>query len=468
MDTAIIYTPSDTICAISTPPGTGAIAIVRLSGSDAIAIADKIWQGKMLASAKSHTAHLGYLVEQGNATPLDQAVATIFRAPASFTGDDVVEFAIHGSKWIQRRLISLLLKSGARMALPGEFTQRAFAAGKMDLAEAEAVADLIASSSEAAHRLAMSQMRGDFSHHIDKIRAELVDLASLLELELDFSEEDVEFASRERLHTLASTLHDELARLADSFDTGAAIKDGIPVAIIGPTNAGKSSLLNALLGDERAIVSDIHGTTRDIVEDTIELPPYLIRFKDTAGLRETSDTIENIGIERSRKAARTAGIVIFVIDATAPFRPDAIRAELADLAGHPLIFVINKTDLTEPTSDLASFLADTFPTSPSIHISAKHKQGIDTLRQTIRDICAELTDSTGDSDIIVTNARQAQALAAAAISAQAVVDGLTAPLPPDLIAQDLRETIHHLATVTGQITTAEILQSIFTRFCIGK
>ena len=467
METSTIYNPSDTICAISTPPGTGAIAIIRLSGSEAIAIADKIWQGKPLSSAKSHTAHLGYIGKADADTPLDQAVATVFRAPASFTGDDVVEFAVHGSRWVQRQLISLLIKSGARMALPGEFTQRAFAAGKMDLAEAEAVADMIAASSEAAHRLAISQMRGDFSKHIEKLRSELVDLASLLELELDFSEEDVEFASRERLHTLAAELHAELSRLAKSFDAGAAIKDGIPVAIIGPTNAGKSSLLNALLGDERAIVSDIHGTTRDIVEDAIELPPYLIRFKDTAGLRKTSDTIENIGIERSRQAARTAGLIIFVIDPTNA-QPETIHAELSGIDSERIIFAINKSDIAPLDCNIEDMLSKTYPSAPIVHISAKYRKGIDTLKQSIKDICTKITDNAGDADMIVTNARHAHALSAAAASAKAVEEGLNTQLPPDLIAQDLRETIHHLASVTGQITTSEILQTIFSRFCIGK
>lgn len=353
------------------------------------------------------------------------------------------------------------------MALPGEFTQRAFAAGKMDLAEAEAVADMIAASSEAAHRLAISQMRGDFSKHIEKLRSELVDLASLLELELDFSEEDVEFASRERLHTLAAELHAELSRLAKSFDAGAAIKDGIPVAIIGPTNAGKSSLLNALLGDERAIVSDIHGTTRDIVEDTIELPPYLIRFKDTAGLRKTSDTIENIGIERSRQAARTAGLVIFVIDPTNT-QPETIHAELSGINSERIIFAINKSDIALLDCNIEDMLSKTYPSAPIVHISAKYRKEIDTLKQSIKDICTKITDNAGDADIIVTNARHAHALSAAATSAKAVEEGLNTQLPPDLIAQDLRETIHHLASVTGQITTSEILQTIFSRFCVGK
>ena len=348
------------------------------------------------------------------------------------------------------------------MALPGEFTRRAYASGKMDLAEAEAVADVIAASSAASHRLAISQMRGDYSRRLSLIRAELLDLASLLELELDFSEEDVEFASRSRLLELAENLSTELGRLARSFNAGAAIKDGIPVAIIGRTNAGKSSLLNALTGDDRAIVSDIHGTTRDIVEDTLEIGPYLIRFKDTAGLRSTTDVIENLGIERSRSAARTAGLVLFVIDPADSPSPTELKNELAEIDTDRLIFVINKSDLNGRMPELPSEV-------PSVRISAISNFGIEELKQTIVKTIESLT-GTADTDnhLIVTNARHAAALEAAATSAAAVSQGLRASLPPDLVAQDLRETLHHLASITGEITTPEILQSIFQKFCIGK
>lgn len=465
MDTSSIYNPDDTICAIATPQGTGAIAMVRLSGPDAFTIADKVWQGRSLARATTHTAHLGYIVDHNSGDTIDQAVATVFRAPNSFTGDDTVEFAIHGSRWIQRRVIKLLTDTGARLALPGEYTRRAYATGRLDLAEAEAVADVIAASSQAAHRLAMNQMRGHYSTRLNTLRDELIELASLLELELDFSEEDVEFASRERLGTLATELHDKLSALASTFDAGAAIKDGIPVAIVGPTNAGKSSLLNTLLGDERAIVSDIHGTTRDIVEDTIEIGPYLIRFKDTAGLRETTDTIERIGIDRSRQAARTARVVILVIDpANPPAEADA--ASIAALTNpESIIVAINKHDLY-PDSDIT--LPAALSASPTVRISAKNSQGINALKETIKTVIDKTSGIATDSDIIITNARHATALAAAASSAKAVADGLAASLPPDFIAQDLRETIHHLSTITGTITTPDILQSIFTKFCIGK
>ncbi|MDE6323883.1 MAG: tRNA uridine-5-carboxymethylaminomethyl(34) synthesis GTPase MnmE, partial [Paramuribaculum sp.] len=293
-------TPTDTICAISTPPGVGGIAVARISGPDAFEITDRIWKGRKLSETTTHTAHLGTLLNPDGSI-LDQAVATIFRAPGSFTGENVVELSVHGSRFVQRELLKNLVSAGCRLAKPGEFTRRAFVAGKMDLAEAEAVADVIASDSRAAHRIAISQMRGSYSEKLSSMRQKLVDLAALLELELDFSEEDVEFASREKLLKIARQVHDEVKRLARSFSAGKAIKDGIPVAIAGHTNAGKSSLVNALLDDERAIVSDIHGTTRDTIEETLELGDYLFRFIDTAGLRQTTDRIEQQGIERTRQ-----------------------------------------------------------------------------------------------------------------------------------------------------------------------
>lgn len=326
--TGNIYGFDDTICAISAPPGVGGIAVARICGQDAINITDKIWQGKRLSDAKSHTAHLGTILAPDGST-LDEGVATVFRAPRSYTGQDTVEISIHGSRWIQRELISALVAAGARPAEPGEFTRRAFAAGRFDLSEAEAVADLIASSSKAAHRLAINQMRGSVSKQLESLREQLVELASLLELELDFSEEDLEFASRTHLVELAEAVGSEISRLTKTYRTGTAIKEGIPVAIIGHTNAGKSSLLNALVGDERAIVSEIHGTTRDIVEDRIELGSYLIRLQDTAGLRQdTDDTIERIGIERSINAAVKAEIIIYLIDASSPATQAEIEAEL--------------------------------------------------------------------------------------------------------------------------------------------
>ena len=458
MQDALIYNSDDTICAISTAPGTGGIAVARVSGHNAITIVSKIWKGKNLNDVASHSAHLG-IVYDSNGEILDEAVATVFRNPNSFTGEDVVELSIHGSRWIQSQLIQSLITAGCRMALPGEFTRRAFAAGRLDLAQAEAVADVISSSSKAAHRMAMSQMRGAFSKKIDAMRDELVQLASLLELELDFSEEDVEFASRNRLLEIADTLSAQLKRGAASFRAGQAIKDGIPVAIVGNTNAGKSSLLNALVEDDRAIVSDIHGTTRDVVEDTIEIGEYLIRFQDTAGLRQTEDPIEQLGIERSHSVASAANIVIYVVDSSIASNPEETARELP----HIDIIVANKTDLPQQF-DSATW-QKVYPTATILPCSARNGKGIDTLRQTICDL---LRADTSEDDIIVANARHAQSLAEAAANLEALSAALRNGIPTDLAAQDLRAAIHHLSTITGTITTPEILQNIFKNFCIGK
>lgn len=445
-------TINDTICAISTPHGSGGIAVARVSGPAAIQITEKIWRGKKLEDVTSHTAHLGEVLDSSGEI-LDQAVVTVFKAPSSYTSEDTVEISVHGSRWIQRELINSLINAGARLAERGEFTSRAFAAGRFDLAEAEAVADLIASSSRAAHRIAINQMRGSVSRRLDTLRQSLIELASLLELELDFSEEDVEFASRERLLQLASETRTEIERLVQSFNTGAAIKDGIPVAIIGKTNAGKSSLLNALLGDDRAIVSDIHGTTRDIVEDTIEIGDYLVRFQDTAGLRSTDDAIERIGIDRSYKAANSASIIIHVIDST----DNSSSAErLDDFDSERIITVFNKSDLTTVAIP-----------QDAISISAKTGAGIDTLRNTLLARIDRFADRE-NGEVMLTNARHAQALSQASKSITDFIAALEAQIPTDLAAQLLRETLHHLSTVTGSITTPDILQSIFTKFCIGK
>ena len=468
MQTSLIYNSEDTICAISTPAGTGGIAVIRMSGRDAFAITDKVWKGKSIAAATTHTAHLGLINDPDTDEVIDQAVATIFRGPHSFTGDDTVELSIHGSRWIQRRVLTILQSQGARLALPDEFTRRAYTAGHLDLAEAEAVADVIAASSQAAHRLAMSQLRGEYSKHIAGLRAELVDLTALLELELDFSEEDLEFASRTRLNELASSIHIQLSRLADSYKAGANIKDGIPVTIIGPTNAGKSSLLNALLNDERAIVSDIHGTTRDIVEDTIEIGPYLIRFRDTAGLRTTTDTIENIGIERSQAAARSASVVIYMVDPLAATDVANIWNSLDGIAQSDVIIAVNKADIapTEAT-ETAKTLAEAFPSATLLTISAKERTTLASLCEAILyHIETQVPDS--ENDVIVTNARHAEALRNAADAASAVSQAIDAGLPADLIAQDLRATIHYLSSITGEITPTEVLSTIFSRFCIGK
>lgn len=481
-----------TICAISTPPGIGGIAVIRVSGPKAIAIVNSVWHGRDLSAVESHTAHLGELGETGKET-VDQCVATVYREPHSYTGEDIVELAVHGSKWIQREALSLLQRNGCRMAEAGEYTRRAVMNGRMDLAQAEGVADLIASTSRAAHRIAMSQMKGGISRRLATLRERLVHLSALLELELDFSEEDVEFADRSQLIETAVQIRDELTRLYGSFSRGNAIKEGIPVAIVGPTNAGKSSLLNALLDDDRAIVSDIHGTTRDTIEETLEIGDYLFRFIDTAGLRETLDPIERIGIERSRKALNQARIVIVLMDATTvrdchsdilSMLPEEIAKPTTDV-----IIGINKIDLLDKTAQQK--LARIIPSSVTqiaesnrdkknrsielgrrptiIPLSAKQGIGIETLRQTIHNIASDSDNSTGErSDIMITNLRQAEALRQALDSLHPFIDGLQNGLETDLAAQHLRETLTHLATITGEIPSTEILNTIFSSFCIGK
>lgn len=460
----------DTICAVSTPAGSGGIAVVRVSGPEAIEIVNRVWRGRGLTEVKSHTAHYGEIVDPTDGAALDQCVATVFRGPRSFTGEDTVEISVHGSRWIQKQVLALLIANGGRLAGRGEFTRRAVVNGKLDMAQAEGVADMIASSSRAAHRLALSQMKGSVTQALDRLRDQLLRLASLLELELDFSEEDVEFADRSNLLQLALDVRDKLSRLYGSFSKGAAIKDGVPVAIIGPTNAGKSSLLNSLLDDDRAIVSDIHGTTRDTIEEALEIGDYLFRFIDTAGLRATDDPIERIGISRSISAIEKARIVIVVLDATEHYdgRPieEIVKTILPTVTEHQDIIVVkNKADLLASRDDsgIASIDIEGIAV-PCLYISANTCEGLDALRG--------LLEKTVSSDIkeelLITNLRQAQALKDSLDSLSPLIDGLHTGLETDLLAQHLRETLRSLASITTPITTPDILESIFKNFCIGK
>ena len=459
----------DTICAISTPAGTGGIAVIRISGSKAIETVMKSWRGADLQKAATHTAHFGTIVYPDGET-LDEVVATVFRCPHSFTGEDTVELSCHGSQWIQSQLVAQMIGNGCRAAEGGEFTRRAFMNGKIDLSQAEAIADVIASSSRASHRIAVSQMRGGFSAMLAGLREQLLEFVSLMELELDFSEEDVEFADRTRLIDLAKHIDSVITNLADSFSVGNAIKNGVPVAIVGETNAGKSTLLNRLLHDDKAIVSDIRGTTRDAIEDTINLGGITFRFIDTAGIRDTSDKIESIGIDRTFQKIDNAAIILWMIDgtqATGNIRETAEKI-MPHCQGKQLIAVINKSDKLNNSTIQAiqSEISNISDRIRTITISAKNDIAVDRLEQMLVE-SAGIPENDPNA-VVVTNARHYDALCHAQEAIRRAIDGLQSGLSGDFVSQDIRECMHYLGEITGEITTHEILGSIFSRFCIGK
>ena len=466
---------NDTICALATAPG-GALGIIRISGAQSLEILSRIFS-KDLTQAPANTIHYGHIVATtpvgsattpaGSATtpagfpagPIDEVLVSVFRAPHSYTGEDSAEISCHGSRYILNKVLELLVQNGCRMANPGEYTMRAYLNGKMDLSQAEAVADLIASSNQATHQLAMSQLRGGISTQLSSLREQLLKLTSLLELELDFSDhEDLEFADRTELTDIANKINKHITQLSHSFEVGQAIKQGIPVAIIGKTNVGKSTLLNRLLREDRAIVSNIHGTTRDTIEDTIDLQGVTFRFIDTAGIRQTTDQVEQIGIERTFAAIDKARIVIWMVD------EKPTQEELAKInkltENKQLIIVRNKIDKAESEPF-------TIVKIPLIEISAKHNQHIDQLEQAIYQ--AANIPALSDADIIVTNARHHEALCRAQAHLQRVIDGLHQEVSGDLLSEDLRLTLDTLAEITGgQITPNEVLGNIFTNFCVGK
>ncbi len=425
---------NDTICALATAPG-GALGIIRISGHQALEILSHIFSNNLM-NAHPNTIHYGHIKDSENI--IDEAMVSIFRTPHSYTGEDSVEISCHGSTYILNKVLGLLVQNGCRMANPGEFTQRAYLNGKMDLSQAEAVADLIASSNKATHQIAMSQLRGGISTELSRMREQLLKLTSLLELELDFSDhEDLEFADRSELLQLAQTIDDHIAHLAQTFEIGNALKNGIPVAIVGAPNVGKSTLLNALLGEERAIVSDIQGTTRDAIEDTMQLGGVTFRFIDTAGIRHTDDTIENLGIERSMAAAQRAQIILMMTEPGVPYPNIPFRDN------QTVIRIENKTE----------------------GFQAKFGVGLDQLRQQLIDAAPK----TADNDVIITNARHYDALTRAQQHLQRVIDGLQKQLSGDLLSEDLRLTLDTLAEITGgQITPNEVLGNIFKHFCVGK
>ena len=455
----------DTICALSTPPGVGGIAVIRVSGKKAIEIVDILFS-RNLRSVESHRAVHGWMLD--GETRVDEVVLTVFHGPRSFTGEDTVEIACHGSIYIQQRLTQMIIGAGARMATPGEYTMRAYLNGRMDLSQAEAVGDLIASESAAAHEQAIHQMRGGFSKEINALRDQLIQFASLVELELDFAEEDVEFANRGQLSALVNEIKRVVDHLRDSFQLGNAIKNGVPVAILGAPNMGKSTLLNALLNEERAIVSDIAGTTRDTVEDDLILKGIRFKFIDTAGIRSTTDTIEQMGIERSFTKARQASVLLLLFDAVNTSREELVEFvnEVKIQAGEKarILLVANKADNAAFKEE--EVMAKTKELGEYLIISAKQGLHVDALKQWLIDGVELGRVNSGET--VVTNARHYDALSKASASLQEIIIGLQSQVTGDFLAVDIRKTLYHLSEITGQINADDLLNSIFSKFCIGK
>ena len=464
---------NSTICAFSTSPGQGAIAVIRVSGADAISVCSRFFTpaGKSVfppeSGGRGATLSFGRIVR--NEEVIDEVLVSIFHAPRSYTGEDIVEISCHGSLYIRQEILRLLLDNGCRMATAGEFTQRAFLNGKLDLSQAEAVGDLITASSAASHRVAMQQMRGGFSHELAQLRDQLLNFTSLIELELDFSDEDVEFADRSQLKELALRIAATIRRLVDSFSAGNAIKNGIPVAIVGETNVGKSTLLNHLLRDDKAIVSDIHGTTRDVIEDTVIIGGLLFRFIDTAGIRETHDTIEQLGIERTFQKIEQASIVLWVIDLTAdPQTAEQLAPQIIDRKnGKKLILLLNKVDKLSKEERMEKVSGYIHHNEDYMVFSAKSDTDIAALEHKLVEIAN--IPQIGDNDTIVTNLRHYEALTKALSAVERVLEGLDSAISGDFLSQDIRECLDYLGAITGhEITTDEVLGNIFSRFCVGN
>ena len=445
----------DTICALATGGGLSAIAVLRLSGKEAIKITNAVFS-KDISASKSHTIHFGTISDSTKI--IDEVLVSIFKDGKSYTGEETVEISCHGSTFIQNKLLQLFITEGCRMATAGEFTMRAFRNGKLDLSQAESVADLIASESEAAHQTALKQLRGGFSNKLQELRTKLIDFASLIELELDFSEEDVEFADRKQFETLLAAIKEALEKLVQSFKLGNVIKNGIPVAILGAPNVGKSTLLNTLLNEDKAIVSDIAGTTRDAIEDELNIEGFKFRFIDTAGIRETTDTVENLGIKKSLEKAGIANIILFLIDADADLDYQLLELEkIKTSAGDKLLLVINKIDLNPD-------IKDNF--KDALFISAKKDEGIKILKERL--LTFVNTEQLSNNETIVTNLRHYEELQLTLHEINSIINGLNSGLTGDFLAVNIRQSLFHLGSITGEVTTDTLLGNIFGKFCIGK